>query len=139
MLLDAVLQDRKAALVKGVDARMNGLSDLPFAQQLEAFLLVLFEHLDEHRSFLEVVFLTEHRSSAKSGEHVAALHDRMNTLLKAGQRQGLLRADADHSFPAMLLGLVRALFLRHVYGGKRLSPTRSARVAADFFLRGAAQ
>jgi AcrR family transcriptional regulator len=137
-LLDAVLADRKAALLAGLDARMALIADQPFSQQLEAFLAAIFEHLEEHRAFLQVVFMTEHRSSAKGGEHVRALHERMSSLLKIGQRQGALRTDADHSFAVMLLGLTRALFLSQVFGGKRLSPARSARRGAELFLHGAA-
>lgn len=138
-LLEAVLVDRKLVLVATIDARMAEVKDQAFPLQLEAVLGAIFAHLEQHRSFLQVVLMTEHRGRANGGEHVRALHDRLERLLDIGQKTGVLRADEEHAFPVMLLGIARALFLRETYGAERLSPQRSVELAVEFFLRGAAR
>jgi hypothetical protein len=65
------------------------------------------------------------------------LNQRIDALLKVGHREKVLRADASHSFGVMLLGTLRASFLREQYGAPPMSTSAAVDAVCDFFLRGA--
>ncbi len=136
-LLQALLDQRRADLLKTLDRSRAELAKEPFRKQLESFLFALFVHFETHRAFTRLVLSSEFGSSKKCGEMPRALCERIEALLKVGHREKLLRPDPDHVFAVMLLGSVRAMFLRETYGLAPLDSRAAVAQVMDFFLRGA--
>jgi AcrR family transcriptional regulator len=136
-LLKALIEQRKSEMYERIDRRRDEVAKEPFRKQLEAFLRAIFEHFDEHRAFLQIVFMSEHQGGAKSADTVKKLYERVEAVLKVGHREKVLRADPDHTFPVMLLGALRGTLLRGMYGAPAISSSASVAALLDFFLRGA--
>jgi AcrR family transcriptional regulator len=136
-LLEALLDQRRSELLGRLDEALTRTARDPFARQLRAFLEVLFEYYEEHRAFLLIVF--EHGAWKKCNETPRALYDRIETLLKRGHREKVLRPDQYQSFAVVLLGAVRSTFLREKYGAAPLSTSDAVDAVTDFFLRGASK
>jgi len=136
-LLKALIDQRKSEMYERIDRRRAEVAKEPFQEQLEAFVTAIVEHFEEHRSFLQIIFMSEHKGGPKHADTVKKLFERLELLLKVGHREKVLRADPDSAFPVMLLGALRGTLLRDLYGVPPMSP--AARVAAliEFFLRGA--
>jgi AcrR family transcriptional regulator len=136
-LLVALLDQRHGELLGRLDEALAQTSREPFARQLRGFLGILFEYFEEHRAFLLIVF--EHGAWKKCQETPRALHDRIESLLRRGHREKVLRPDQHQSFAVVLLGAVRATFLREKYGAEPLPASEAVEAVADFFLRGASK
>jgi len=136
-LLEALLDRRRKELLNRIDQQLAQLSKERFNTQLQGFLHVLFEHFEEHRAFLLIVF--EHGAWKKCNETPRSLHQRIEALLRLGRREKVLRADMHQSFAVVLLSAVRATFLREKFGIAPLSTADAVTAVTDFFLRGAGQ
>src|SRR5690349_12762068 len=64
-LLKVLLEERRKDMYERIDRRRAEVAKEPFQKQLEALLRAIVEHFEEHRSFLHVVFLSEHQSGAE--------------------------------------------------------------------------
>jgi AcrR family transcriptional regulator len=136
-LLEALLDQRRSELLHRLDQTLARTSREAFGEQLRAFLQTLFAYYEEHRAFLLIVF--EHGAWKKCNETPRALHQRIEALLKRGHREKVLRPDVHQSFAVVLLGAVRATFLREKFGAAPLTTSDAVDAIADFFLRGAAK
>jgi AcrR family transcriptional regulator len=136
-LLEALLDQRHSELLGRLDDALARTAREPFARQLRSFLQILFEYYEEHRAFLLIVF--EHGAWKKCNETPRALHNRIETLLKRGHREKVLRPDQHQSFAVVLLGAVRSTFLREKYGVEPLPTSDAIDAVTDFFLRGASK
>jgi len=136
-LLEALLDRRRGEMLDSIDQQLARLSKEPFARQLQGFLQVVFDYFEEHRAFLLIVF--EHGSWKKCNETPRALYQRIEPLLRLGHREKALRPDTHQSFAVVLLGSVRATFLREKYGLAPLSAPDAVAAITDAFLRGAAR
>jgi len=136
-LLAALLDRRSDELLERLDDRLAQHGKEPFDEQLHGFVGTLFEHFEAHRALLHISFSGEHVPCHRKTDTPRALYARVEALLKLGHRQKALRADPDHGFAVILLGAVRAIFLREKFGAPNLEPAKAADAVASFFLRGA--
>jgi AcrR family transcriptional regulator len=136
-LLGALLDRRSDELLEKLDLQLAVGQKETFREQLRGFLYALFEHFEAHRSLLHSSFSGEHLTCVRKTDTPRALYARVQTLIKNGQRQKAVRGDTDHSFAVILLGAVRATFLREKFGAPSLAPEAAAAAVTDFFLRGA--
>jgi len=136
-LFDVLIDQRRAEVLEKVDKARAELSREPFRKQLDGFLDALFGHLEEHRAFLRIVLSSEYGGSHKCEEMPRALYQRIEALLKVGHREKVLRPDPHHHFGVMLLGAVRASFLREKYGVPVLGASATVALVSSLFLQGA--
>ncbi len=136
-LFAALIDERRAEVIDKIDKTRAELDDQPFRKQLEGFLCAIFSHYEEHGAFLRIVFSSEYGGVHKCEEMPRALYQRIEALLKVGHREKALRSDPEHHFGLMLLGAVRATFLRAKYGAPALDSKTAIDLIADFFFRGA--
>jgi AcrR family transcriptional regulator len=136
-LFDALIDQRRADLLGKLDETRAALAGEPFKKQLEGFMVALFGHFDEHRAFLRIVLSSEYGGSHKCEEMPRALYQRIEALLKVGHREKVLRPDPQRQFGVVLLGAVRATFLREKYGVPALATPAAIEAIASFFLQGA--
>jgi AcrR family transcriptional regulator len=136
-LLGALLDRRGDELLEQLDNLLASCSKLPFADQLRSFVAALFHHFESHRALLHSSLSGEHVPCDRKTDTPRALYARVQSLLKAGHRQKTLRADPDHTFALVLLGSIRATFLRGKFGAPNVESAASAEAVSDFFLRGA--
>jgi len=136
-LLKTLIEQRRNEMYERIDQRRAEVAKEPFRKQLDAFLTAIIDHFEEHRSFLEIVFMSEHKSGAKQTNTVKKLYDLLEVLLKVGHREKVLRSDPNNAFPVMLLGALRSTLLRDLYGAPPMSPASRVAALSEFFLHGA--
>jgi AcrR family transcriptional regulator len=136
-LLGALLDQRSDELLEELDRRAARDAKAPFAEQLRSFVGALFEHFEAHRALLHSTFSGEQLPCVRKTDTPRAIYARVQTLLKVGHRQKVLRADPDHSFAVILLGAVRSTFVREKVGAPPIPSENAADAVTDFFLRGA--
>ena len=136
-LIEVLLADRRADLLHKLDENMAALEKEGFREQLIGFFTTIFTHMDEHRPFLKLVFSRE--LGAKEGRERMArgMFDRLESILKRGHREKLLKRDADHCFAMALFGAAKGSVQREAYGLAPLSPQAAARAVVTLFLDGA--
>jgi len=136
-LIEMLLSERRASLLQKLDDGMAALESAGFREQLVGFFAVLFTHMDEHRSFLRLVFSRELGGKDGREQMRKALFDRLGTILKRGQREKLLKRDADQSFLPTLVWSAKGWLQRDTYGIPPLAPAAAARSLVTLFLDGA--
>jgi AcrR family transcriptional regulator len=136
-LLEAVRSDRRAELLEKLDRATRACAGEPFRAQLVSFFTALFEHFDEHQAFLQLVLATEVGPSEKRAEMSRALLERLETILKRGQRDKSLRRDPDHTFAPFLLAAGKSIVHRAAFGLSPLSSSDSAEKLVTLFVEGA--
>jgi AcrR family transcriptional regulator len=136
-LLEALLSERRADLLLKLDAEMAGLSATGFRERLEVFFRTLFGHLQEHRSFLRLVFTRELGKQERRERMSRELRERLERLLELGRQQGLLREDPEQSFTVFLMSAAKGILMRENYGLPALEPARAASALVRLFLDGA--
>jgi AcrR family transcriptional regulator len=136
-LLEALVDEQQRELLDTLDRSRADLAARPFRAQLEGLLQALFRHFELHGAFLRIALSSESGGLKKGEEMPRALSQRIEALLKVGHREKVLRADPHRQFAVMLLGSVRATFLREKYGLSALDSTRAVEAITDFFCRGA--
>jgi len=136
-LVEVLLAERRADLLHMLDESMASLEKEGFREQLVGFFTTLFTHMDEHRPFLKLVFSRE--LGAKEGRERMgrAMFDRLESILKRGHREKLLKRDGDHYFAMCLFGAAKGTLQRDAYGLPPLSPQTAARAVVTLFLDGA--
>ena len=103
-LVDALLEERRAGLVKKLDGALSEVDERPFAEQLETVLHVLLAHFEAHRQFLSIVMQGEHAqdssvfpASRRPRETMRAVYLRLAELSERGVQSGELRAKLSGS------------------------------------------
>jgi AcrR family transcriptional regulator len=135
-LLQAVLLARRAELLDRVDRSLAELEPRPFKEQLTGMLFTLCQHFEEHRAFLLLAFTYEFDVSSKR-EMMTALLERMELLLKRGQRDRVLRKDPERLFALTLIAATRGLLMRDAVGLPELKPAQAATMIVELFMKGA--
>ncbi len=142
-LLAALLGSRRDELLARLDGVLVEQAAQPFRAQLGAFLTALLEHFETHRRFLSILLLSRHEGHetiAKSGGPFATMTEiyaRMEDLMRRGLDQAALRAEDAPLYPALLMGMVRGVFMRLAFNGLEVNPTATADRLVTFFLEGA--
>lgn len=136
-LLGALLDRRSDELLEQLDSLLASCAKQPFVEQLRSFVTALFHHFESHRALLHSSLSGEHVPCDRKTDTPRALYGRVQTLLKAGHRQKALRSDPAHCFALILLGAIRATFLRAKFGAPAVESGPAADAVADFFMRGA--
>jgi AcrR family transcriptional regulator len=137
-LLQALLETRRTELLARIDAALADRSP-PFERRLQAFLAATFEYFQEHLGLfalhMEAELVLRSRAS-RERPLLQAVFDRTARLTKDGVTSGALRGDDAELYPAVLMGMLRGLFMRHIYGiGGPPTPDAAQRLAR-LFLRG---
>ncbi len=137
-LVRALFDARRAALFSRIDAAYRVAAAQPFHVQLTAFVRAIFEHFDEHRPFLRILFETEFRppgTPARRAPHEQMV-ERAERMLHRGVTDGELRPELVEMYPGALMGIMKATLLRLLPLADRRFADETDRVVA-FFLRGA--
>lgn len=134
-LLETLLEARRAELLSRLDVVLAD-GNAPFEQRLEAFLAATIEHFQRHLGLFRMHMEAELVLRGKRDRKPLQLAlERTERLTREGVDSGVLRADDADLYPAMLTGMLRGLFIGHIYGiGAPPTPEAAARVARMFLL-----
>jgi AcrR family transcriptional regulator len=138
-LLEALLDARRAVLLARIDAVLADRTP-SFERRLQAFLTATIEHFQQHLGLFALHMEAELvlRSRAKRERPpLQAMLDRTTRLIKDGVASGALRADDASIYPTLLMGMLRGLFMRHIYGIGGAPTADAALRLSRVFLRGA--
>jgi AcrR family transcriptional regulator len=138
-LLEAILEASAHALT----ARMvNGLppASEPFAQQVERFFALALQELETR--FRLYAALVDEDPPGRKGKHrrpplLRALLAAAEKLVAGGVQAGALRPADAPLYPALLVGMMRGIFMRQLWAEDRRPLTSQAGPMARFFLAGA--
>jgi AcrR family transcriptional regulator len=134
-LVRVLREHRRKALTARVDAELDVLQGAPFEEQIRRLVTVVFSHFDEHRAYLRIVLNTTNETAAdKRRSAMAALHDRLARVVKAGVVEGAVRADVEAIAVDVITGVLKAVLVSHVDGKGRFADLVDATV--DVFLHG---
>jgi AcrR family transcriptional regulator len=138
-LLELLLQARRREFLSRLDAALADASQA-FEARLQAFFAATFGYFREHMGLfalhMEAELALRARRNAKRPALQAVL-DRASALIKDGVASGALRADEAELYPALLMGMLRGLFMRHLHGLGPLPGADAAQAVTRIFLRGA--
>jgi AcrR family transcriptional regulator len=138
-LIEVLLAERRADLLRKLDESMAAFDKAGFREQLIGFFTTLFTHMHEHQPFLKLVFSKELGEKEGRERMSRALFERLESILKRGHREKLLRRDADHCFALTLVWAAKGTMARDTQGLPALSPAHAARSVVSLFLDGAAR
>jgi AcrR family transcriptional regulator len=137
-LLEALLDARREQLLSRIDAVLAERG-LPFERRLQAFLTTTIEHFEQHLGLFALHMEAELvlRARAQGERPLQAVLDRTTRLIKQGVASGALRGEDSSLYPALLMGMLRGLFIRHIHGiGGAPTPDAAMRLSR-IFLHGA--
>jgi AcrR family transcriptional regulator len=139
-LVTALIDARRQQLLALLDACLERTSGQPFRAQVRAFVDVLVTHFATHAPFFSILMDAEHGRegggpNVKPRAAMKAIYLRCTTLVSRGLASGEMPALVGDFGPVLLMGTVRAVFVRALLAKKELPPDAAA-VATGFFLRG---
>lgn len=139
-LLRAIFQARRDELCARLDQAITETAGCEFRTQLSTLVRAALSFFDEHRDFLRLALDTEHdrrRPLAPGGR--SAIHhvkERLLPIFARGIEHGALRPEAARLYPAVLLGILRAVLES---GAASRDPIADAcESTIELFLHGAA-
>ena len=135
-LVQALLDARRKALYARIDAALADPTQA-FEARFSAMLSALFAHFDEHSGLFIVHMEAEVMQRGRGRGGIQTLLQRMAALVQEGVAAGALREQDAELYPTLLLGMLRALFVQHIYGVGAPSPADGAERMARIFLAGA--
>ncbi|HWL85701.1 MAG TPA: helix-turn-helix domain-containing protein [Polyangiaceae bacterium] len=142
-LIRQLFVTRRAQMFAEVDSVLKETQKLPFRDKLTAFLRVVFQHFDVRHDFLLIVLQTEHlrlqcfdRIDPVERSAMLRIQQQAADIVKAGLKEKVLRTEAADLYPALLMGVVRAILLDRLDLHARPVAEEAERVV-DLFLRGA--
>ena len=136
-LIEMLLAERRATILQQLDDGMAALATAGVREQLIAFFTVLFTHVEEHRSFMRLVFSKELGGKEGREQMGRAMLERLGTIVKRGQRDKVLRRDTEQAFLVTLLWSAKGYMQRDMYGLAPIAPAAAARSLVTLFLDGA--
>jgi AcrR family transcriptional regulator len=138
-LIAEVVGARQSDLVGRMQQVLEAQRARPFAEQLDAFLQVIFSYLREHRDFFRLVVEADHDKQGirMRGRTLEAIRGVYRDLIDAGIAQRALRPKGRALYPVLLMGMVREMCFAEIEGGTAASPEKSAALVAELFLHGA--
>ena len=114
-LLLHVMETRKHELFQVLDERLRELARAGFVEQLTAVVGAMFEHVESHHGLFVVAIL---EGMPHKNEILRELHERFDKLIEARRQGGRVLREARRSeaYAAMLLGSLRGVMMREIYG-----------------------
>jgi len=124
-LLNGLQEARRSELLGAVDGVLARSPRPPFRERLRAMLVVLLDHCERHRRFVNIVLQREvgryqdkfPQAGGKSADTMRELHGRLDKLMKQGLREKALRHETADLAAVFLLGMIRALVIRSAFLG----------------------
>jgi AcrR family transcriptional regulator len=137
-LLNALTALRKRELLDEIDARLHDVARGSFMDQLVALVTALFKHVDTHRSLFRLLLADERAGrSAASNQSAREIYQRFEKVVRRGLKDGVLRDEAPPELLAsLLLGTMRGVMMREVYGAPSGPMVDCVGPVVDFFLHG---
>lgn len=136
-LLAALLDARRAELLARLDAVLEDRAP-SFERRLQAFLSTTIEHFEHHlglfRLHMEAELVLREKRDPRP---LRAVLERTERLFKEGVASGALHSEDVELYPALLIGMLRGLFMRQIYGNGPPPTADAAERVARIFLRGA--
>jgi AcrR family transcriptional regulator len=137
-LLGALTALRKRELLDEVDARLHDVARGSFVDQLVALVTALFKHVDTHRSLFRLLQADERVGrSPPNNQSAREIFQRFEKVVRRGIKDGVLRDDEPELLAALLLGTLRGVMMREVYGAPSGPMVDCVGPVVDFFLHGA--
>jgi AcrR family transcriptional regulator len=135
-LVDALLRARQDQLAQAIDAALA--DKRPFARRLEAFIAAVIDHFRAHLGLFPVHMEAEliRRAAGKPSRPLDLLHGRATLLVQSGVVEGVLDPTDAGLLPSVLMGMLKALFIRQKLGAGQPPADAAARLA-HLFLHGA--
>src|SRR5262249_25633516 len=109
----------------------------PFEEQLRAFVSVIFEHFESHRSFLAIQLESDSLGWANPSPAMREIKARGQTLVQRGIHQKILRASQKELYPSLLFGAIRSLLVYELQNPGKTTAAERAATVTDFFMHGA--
>ncbi len=136
-LLASLVGERRAELLRKLDAAIAAGRREPFEEALLAFLRTLFSHWTDHRELLRVILQADGAGLVAGRGHLLdEVTRRADTLLRRGRSAGVLRADATGLQAVLLVGMVRNVLRRDASGRPGRAPPERAAQVLEVFLHG---
>ncbi len=137
-LLGALVDARRREVADGIDRALAPRRREPIAAQLGAFVRAAVEQFEAHRPLCALLLDEEQaRAGHRAAPAAADLVRRAERLVQEGVSSGALRREDASLYPALLVGMVRALVSGPGRGGRR-APADAVEPVVRLFLRGAA-
>jgi AcrR family transcriptional regulator len=136
-LLAGLLLQRKLEVVDLLDAALEA-PHLDFRARLDHVFQGFFAYVERHRGFYKLYMACEATVSKldTSNELAREIYTRMDKLVKRGIKEKVLRTAGAELYPALLMSIIRALFVRErLYGVQLTQP--DLKEALRCFLEGA--
>lgn len=139
-VVSGLMDLRLGELLSELDAAIHEVRKAPFEQRLRAFISAPIAHFEEHRLLFAAILEGEaHRRGGDSKRlMVKELTARAEVLVKAGVKEGALRAQDQELLPTFLISAIRAVLIRSFAkksGGGDLR--HSVDAVIRFFMQGA--
>ena len=113
-------RSRREALLVRLDEALERARQAPFEPALRAFLDALVAHWSDHYGFLSVLIQVEPLDTripgprSKDRTMLDEVVSRVAELVRRGVAEGALREEGADLYPTLLLGMLRAVLLRHL-------------------------
>jgi AcrR family transcriptional regulator len=140
-ILDAVLE----ASAQQLSARMREAvlpPPAPFAEQLERFMRIVLEEIEAHFRLYAMLIEEDLGAARTAGRRqrpamLRALYGHAERLVAQAVRDGALRPEDAELYPALLVGVMRGVFLRQLCADERKPLASYLGAVTRFFLGGA--
>lgn len=142
-LIDSLAIERRSEALSRLDIALEETEGKPFAEQVTAFVQAYCDHIQAHGAFLSSMIEKElcipEAGRSEARQIAADLLIRAEALVERGVRSGALRLDDSSIYPGMLMGMIRAAMVRHLFRRKPSDLPLNEQVAGmvRFFLQGA--
>jgi AcrR family transcriptional regulator len=139
-LVNALIEERRAKLLQGMDDALVQTDGQPFHLQLHEILKNIHAHFEEHWQFFVTFTQIECVPPNMTGSSKAIQREiylRFEQLIERGRKQGALRPKVVKLAPALLMGITRSMLTRRVYLPEEGSSLQHVDLLVEFFLLGA--
>jgi len=127
-LIRGLFESRRTTLRPQLLAAINIGAELPFEPRLRRFMQELLAAFESHRSFLKVAIENEHLKppgSTTAQDLLAGVVD----IIAAGVREGAIAADKAELLPMVITGAIKAVIVRRLQAGGKLTDDADVIVA----------
>jgi AcrR family transcriptional regulator len=138
-VLDASAQELSTAMSSGLPPH-----SAPIARQLEGFFRITVAHVEKHFRLYAILIEEELESGRGAGRQkkrppvLRAVYDIAQEFVRRGVDRGELRPEDAPIYPALLMGMMRGIFMRQLCIDDRLPLSAHVEGMVRFFLHGAA-
>jgi len=136
-LLEGLLSERRADVHAELDRASVALENASFRDQLLGFFTIWFTQVDAHRPLFRLLFAKEVGSAQSRAQASSAMFARLESILKRGHTENLLKSDPDRSYVVALFWMSKGMLQRDAYGLEPLGPRQAAEMLVGLFLDGA--